>query len=144
MAEQQDNNLTDWHSELNLFQGNVYQTSLESECDLDYLPLTSIGNNGPIEFYVRGIPGKYRDLNNSKIEVKVKITRPDGAITVDADKKTISPSNNLLHSLFQTMEMEINGKQVTDPNTSYPYRAYIEALVNTPKQLFDTRMKCQG
>ncbi len=55
MAEQQDNTLSDWHSELNLFQGNVYQTSLESECDLDYLPLTSLGNNETIEFYLSGI-----------------------------------------------------------------------------------------
>ena len=50
----------------------------------------------------------------------------------------------MLHTLFQTVELEVNGKLVTDPNTSYPYRAYIEALVNTPKNLFDTRMKCQG
>ena len=75
MSELHDNNMTDWHSELNLFQGNVYQTSLESETDLDYMPLTTIGNAGPIEFYVRGIPGKYRDLNNSKIEIKAKITK---------------------------------------------------------------------
>ena len=26
----------------------------------------------------------------------------------------------------------------------HPNHAYIEALVNTPKNLFDTRMKCQG
>jgi hypothetical protein len=144
MSELHDNNLTDWHSELNLFQGNVYQTSIETETDLDYMPLTTIGNGGPIEFYVRGIPGKYRDLNNSKIEIKAKITKADGAVLANPDKNLVAASNNLLHTLFQTMELEVNGKLVTDPNTSYPYRAYIEALVNTPKNLFDTRMKCQG
>ena len=86
MSELHDNNLTDWHSELNLFQGNVYQTSIESETDLDYMPLTTIGNGGPIEFYVRGIPGKYRDLNNSKIEIKAKITKADGAVLAGGDK----------------------------------------------------------
>ncbi len=144
MSELQDNNLTDWHSEINLFQGNVYQTSIETETDLDYMPLTTIGNGGPIEFYVRGIPGKYRDLNNSKIEIKAKITKADGAVLAGGDKNLVAASNNLLHSLFQTMELEVNGKLVTDHNTSYPYRAFIEALVNPPKHLFDTRMKCQG
>ena len=79
-TELQDNNTTDWHSELSLFQGNVYQTTIEDEVDLDYLPLTSVGNAGPIEFYVRGIPGKYRDLNNSKIESKAKVTKEDGEL----------------------------------------------------------------
>ena len=70
MSEIHDNKVTDLHSELNLFLGNVYQTSIETETDHDYMPLTTIGNGGPIEFYVRDIPGKYRDLNNSKIEIK--------------------------------------------------------------------------
>ena len=144
MSEIHDNNLTDWHSELNLFQGNVYQTSLETETDLDYMPLTTLGNGGPIEFYVRGIPGRYRDLNNSKIEIKAKITLATDANTGETEKNTIALANNALHSLFQTIEMEVNGKLVTDPNTSYAYRAYIEALVNNSKQLFDTRMKCEG
>ena len=67
MSELHDNNLTDWHSEVNLFQGNVNQTLIETETDLDYMPLTTIGNGGPIEFYVRGIQGKYIDLYNSKV-----------------------------------------------------------------------------
>ena len=131
MSELHENNLTDWHSELNLFQGNVYQTSIETETDLDYMPLTTIGNGGPIEFYVRGIPSKYRDLNNSKIEIKAKITKADGALLANRDKNMVAASTNLLHTLFHTMELEVNGKLVTDPNTSYPYRAYIKALVNT-------------
>ena len=107
------------------------------------MPLTSIGNGGPIEFYVRGIPGKYWDLNNSKIEIKGKITKADGGILAAGDKNLVAASNKLLHTLFQTVELEVNDKLVTDPNTSYPYRAYIEALVNTSKNRFDTRMKCQ-
>ena len=120
MSELHDNNLTDWHSELNLFQGNVYQTSIETETDLDYMPLTTVGNAGPIEFYVRGIPGKYRDLSNSKIEIKAKIPKADVALLGDPDKLLVAASHNLIHTLFQTVESEVNGKLVTDPNTSYP------------------------
>ena len=108
------------------------------------MPLTTIGNGGPIEFYVRGIPGKYRDLNNSKIEIKAKITKADGAVLTSGEKNLVAASNNLIHTIFHTMELEVNGKLVTDPNTNYPYRAYIEVPVNNPRNLFDTRMKCQG
>ena len=67
------------------------------------MPLTTIGNGGPIEFYVRGIQGKYRDLNNSKIEIKAKITKADGTVQVNRDKTWVAASNNLLQTLFQTV-----------------------------------------
>ena len=108
------------------------------------MPPTTIGNGGPSEFYVRVIPEKYRDLNNSKIEIKAKIRKADGAALANADKVLVAAWNNFLHSLFQTVELDVNGKLVTDPNTSYSYRGYIDLLVNTPKNLFDTRMKYQG
>ena len=36
--------------------------------------------------------------------------------------------------------MELNGKSVSDPNQMYPYRAYLETLLNYSKETQETRL----
>jgi hypothetical protein len=45
---------------------------------------------------------------------------------VAADK--VGPINNFLHSLFRNIDVELNGKLITDPNELYPYRALVETM----------------
>ena len=144
MAQSIEDNLKDWHSELNLFPPRAYQTTILKEYYQDYLPSASLANNAPIEFYAPGVPGRYRDLNNSKYEFKVKITKEDGSALADGDAQLVGPANNLCHTIILAGDMEVNGKQITDPSTNYGIRAYVEKLINNPRGVFDTRMQCEG
>ena len=119
MAQSIEDNLKDWHSELNLFAPSAYQTTILKEYYQDYLPSASLANNAPIEFYAPGVPGRYRDLNNSKYEFKVKITKEDGSALADGDAQLVGPANNLCHTIILAGDMEVNGKQITDPSTNY-------------------------
>ncbi len=140
-----ENAAADFHSELNLFEQPTYQTSLTDEFEWDTYPIAALPANGnssaPIEFTIRGGDNTFFDLNNSKLEVKLLVTKPNGDPTGATD---VGPANLLLHSLFNSVEMEVGGKLVTDPNTIYPYRAFIETLVNIPAETMKTRMLCEG
>jgi hypothetical protein len=56
----------------------------------------------------------------------------------------VGPVNDVFNSLFSTVELEIGGVLVTEPNTMYPYRAMIENLINYGKDVQDTRMLAEG
>ena len=140
-----ENAAADFHSELNLFEQPTYQTSLTDEYEYDTYPIAALSSNGasssPIEFTIRGSDNTFFDLNNSKLEVKVLVLKPVHTGTAATD---VAPANLFLHSLFSSVEMEVGGKLVTDPNTIYPYRAFIETLVNMPAETMRTRMLCEG
>ena len=65
-------------SELDDFQPQVMQLSVNSEYYRVYGPGQTIVQGGPIEFFVRGADGIYLDLNNSKLEIKLKIKLENG------------------------------------------------------------------
>ncbi|KAF0138778.1 MAG: hypothetical protein FD143_3607, partial [Ignavibacteria bacterium] len=71
------------------------------------------------------------DLNNSKLEIKLKITLENGNDITCGD--CVGPLNDILNALFMSMAMELGGVLVTDPNTKYSYRAVIENLINYNK-----------
>ena len=129
-------------SELDYFEPQVMQMSILSEYDRYFTPTQAIVEGAPFEFFVKGVDGLYNDLNNSKLEVKVKITKENGTDLGDEDH--VGPVNDLLNTMFKSMEMELKSTMVTDPNTMYPFRSTIENLMNFNKLIFDTRMLSEG
>jgi hypothetical protein len=89
-------------------------------------PLTALQPGAPIEFLVPASGNLVRRLDESVLYVKLKITKADGDNLEPGDK--VGPINCFLHSLFRNIDVELNGKLITDPNELYPYRAYIETL----------------
>ena len=129
-------------SELDYFEPHVMQLSVTGEYDRVFGTGQTLVQGGPIEFFVRGADGLYLDLNNSKLEIKLKITRANGD-DLDA-QDLVAPINDILNALFMTMEMELGGVLVTDPNTKYPYRAIVENFINYNKLISDTRLVAEG
>ena len=129
-------------SELDYFQPQVTQLSINSEYDRVFGPGQTIVQGGPIEFFVRGADGLYLDLNNSKLEVKLKITLENGNDIAQGD--AVGPVNDLLNAMFQSIEMEVAGVLITDPNTKYAFRAIVENLINFNKLIADTRLLAEG
>lgn len=111
-------------SELDLFALPSTQTSIESGQWVHYKPISSLSDDGPIEFQVPGTGDDYMDLSHTLINLKVKITEQDGGPT------PVAPVNNWLHSLFSQLDIYLNQKLVSPPNNTYAYRAYIENLLN--------------
>ena len=110
-------------SELDLFGIPPTQTCMEAATVVEYNPTANI-SKGAIEFNVPGTEGVYLDLSQTYLYVQCEIRGADGADSVCA------PSNLFFHSLFDLVDVSLNGTQITAAVTAYPYRAIIETLMN--------------
>jgi hypothetical protein len=115
-------------SELDLFSVPPTQTSVESGSFVEYHPISSLTDGGPIEFEVSSTGTDYIDYANSYLYVRAKITKSNGTNLADTDK--VGPVNNFLHSLFSQVDVTLNGTMITNSTNTYPYRAYIETLLS--------------
>lgn len=116
-------------TELDLFALPPTQTSIESGQWVQYKPLSSITDDSPIEFVVPGHGDEYIDLSQTIYSVTVKIVKPDGT-NLDAQCDKVGPINNFLHSMFSQVDVHMNQKLVSANANTYPYRCYIETLLN--------------
>ena len=103
-------------------------------------PVTSISSGGTIDYIIKSPVEDYLDLSNSYIDMTLSINAADGSkiATPDATanpnvkaKACCFPENYLIGSLFKNVEFYINNTLVSNSDNLYPYRAYLEALLNT-------------
>ena len=114
-------------TELDLFSVPPTQVSLEKGHWIDYQPVSSVSDGGPITFICPGTEN-YVDLSKTILVVKAKVTKADGS-DLDADEK-VGPVNNFLHSLFKQVDVFLKDKLVSQATGTYSYRAYLETLLN--------------
>ena len=125
-------------SELDLFSVPPTQVVMEKGFWEDVDPITSISSSDTIEFLCAANSGVYTDLASSYLYVKAKITTAAGG-NVGADIQ-VGPSNLWIHTLFSQVEVFLNNKLVTPSSTAYPYRAYIETILNFSKDAKDSHL----
>ena len=117
-------------SEIDLFSVPPTQQSLERGRWIGYAPLSSVENtDSPINFLVTGTD-EYIDLSKTILTVTGKIVKDNESVLDGANQASVAPVNNFLHSLFKQVDVYLNEKQVTPAMGTYPYRAYIETLLN--------------
>ena len=134
-------------SEFDYFTPMVIQSAVVGEYDDVISPVNAINPTAStglntLEFNIPGAPDLYRDLNNSYLMVKLKITQADGT-DLAADAK-VAPVNLALHSLFNNASVTLCGKEISEKDTLYPYRAYLETLLTYNPNVLNTRMASEG
>ena len=116
-------------SEVDLFSIPPTQQSLEKGRWIDYRPLSSVTNDdSAITFLIAGTD-EYLDLSKLILVVEGSVTNDDGT-NLSTGQASVAPVNNFLHSLIKQVDVYLNGKQVTPAMGTYPYRSYIETLLN--------------
>jgi hypothetical protein len=108
-------------TELDLFEVPPTQVSFEAARIVEYYPISVI-DNGPIEFFISGSSDEYIDLSQTFLYIKAKVDQTNA--------KTHAPANNLLHTMFQQVDVSLNETLVTASVNTYPYRAIMETLLN--------------
>lgn len=127
-------------SELDIFTTKPVQNSIEGGYYHEARPVSVLDNSsGPIEFVISP-SDEYIDLSRTQLELKVKITTDDGTVLSAAATHTVAPVNNFLGSLFEHVAIELNGKSITPPSNNYPYRSYIEKILNYSKEAKTTHL----
>lgn len=116
-------------SELDLFMVPPTQTSIEHGQWVEYQPLATLTDKGPIEFNIPGAGDDYIDLANTYFRVRAKVTTATGT-ALDAATDIVAPVNYWINSLWSQIDLSLNEKLITSSNNTYPYRAYIETLLS--------------
>lgn len=129
-------------SELDLFTVPPTQTVIESGKFVEYHPLSNIRDGGPIEFNISGNGEEYMDLAASYLHVKAKVLKADG--TVLPEKEPVSAVNLFLHSLFSQVDVSLNERNISSASNTYPYRAYIETLLNYGEDAKKSLLTCEA
>ena len=125
-------------SEFDYFESRPIQAAIKTQYDQPFGPIGTIQPGAPIEIHIPASSYGYRDLNNSKLEIKCSIKLANGEnIPADAN---VGPVNLLLHSMWANIEMDICGKRISDANNFYPYRAFFETFLSYNKDVQDTRL----
>jgi len=127
--------------EVDLFGPIMQQNFLLNEFNRQFAPIASLAEGAPIEFLVKGADQLYLDLNDSFLHLRVKMTKANGT-NMDAATGTII--NLPIHSMFREVDVEMNGKSVSEPNNLYPYRAYLETLLIYSKETQESRLLSEG
>lgn len=121
-------------SELLLFETPPTQTTIEGSHWIQYKPISSLTQDAPIEFVIPGNGEEYTDLAHTMLSVRVGLKlniEEDKLSTAEKESiKSSGPVNLFMHSLFSQVDVTINGKAVSQPTNAYPYRAFIETLLN--------------
>lgn len=128
-------------SELDLFTVPPTNISMERGIVTEYIPISSIGDNSPIEF---NIPGgeDYIDLGRTFLYLKVKLYDAKENKVLAAGAK-VGPVNLWLHSLFSQVDVKLNDKLVTNSINTYAYKAYYETLLSYGTDAKDTRLSSE-
>ena len=113
-------------SEIDLFRVPPTQQSLERGRWIDYAPLSSVENPDSAITYLIAGTDEYVDLSKTILTVRGEITKGDGTKLTGGGQTDVAPVNNL----FRQVDVYLNGKRVTPAMGTYPYRAYIETLLN--------------
>lgn len=113
-------------SELDIFEGSKYQSSVESNVFCEYHPVSGVGQNH-VEF---SIPGSdpFVDISNVYLHVLFNVTNADG--TVLAEDSKAYPVDCMLSSLFSEVEILYQNEHVSSCNFLYPYKNYLETVLN--------------
>ena len=118
-------------SEIDLFSVPPTQQSLERGRWIDYAPLSSVENPDSAITYLIAGTDEYLDLSKTILTVTGQIMLEGGKTKLTGgNQSNVAPVNNFLHSLFNQVDVYLNGKQVTPAMSTYAYRAYIETLLN--------------
>lgn len=127
---------------LELFQVPPTNIALEESKWMEYYPISSTlqSETAPIEFDIQGQGDEYIDLSQTYVQIVCKFTKDDGTALTGANT-SVTPVNNIIHSLFSEIDVTLNGKIISPGTDTYPYKAYLEKLLSYRPKTLETQMK---
>ena len=133
---------------LNIFESAHKQIALEKSRYNTYSPLTSTDRDAPLEFIIYS-DNEYIDLHSTLLYVSSKITAANGdalkKVTGDnddtvPDASIVFPVNYIHAARFKSIEVYVNGTKISESDSLYPLRAYMETLLGTDKQMQESEL----
>ena len=122
-----------------------YDDSVVHQYYKEYTPMTALQSSGnTIEFSILGSAIGFIDTSKTKLKLRLKITEHDNStvITAASDCSTL---NDILHSCFRSMTLNINGVNFTDDiGHCAPFKNQLECLIEKSPTWFSSVGKAIG
>ena len=134
-------------SEFDYFTPTITQSAITAQYYDEISPTNPLNSSvaNPVctlEFKIPASTDLYRDLSNSFLMIKCKLTKADGADLTNA--AAIAPANLFAHALWSNVAVNLCGKELSDKDSLYPYRAMFETLLTYDKNVQETRCLMEG
>ena len=129
-------------SELALWSPPPTQLSILESQWISYPPFSSLRDEGMLEFKITGSESEFVDLAQTFIHVTCSIVKPDGSDLGEAAK--VGPINNVLHSLFQNVEVLFNETLVSGHGDNYALKSYLANLLTYGREAKETQLTTVG
>jgi len=113
-----------------IFLKRSIQTSVVNCHIVTYKHIAPAYNPAHLEFNCSGHSDNYIDFNSVRLLLRINLVKTDGSNIEITTPNTVGWVNNLLHSMFSSLSISLNGKPVTLHETNYHYKAYIENLLH--------------
>ena len=128
-------------SELAYSPQKFVQEDIDHSYHVALTPHNTIIQGNQLIFHIEG-GADFTDLANTVMECEIRIrSLADEAV---ATTKNITPVNNILHSMFSQVQVQLKDTIVTHASPNYGYQAYFENLLNYSKGSKDTWMTSVG
>jgi hypothetical protein len=69
-------------------------------------------------------------LTSVSLVLRIKLVKTDVLVLASAEANTVGCANNVLHSMYSSLSVSLNGKPVTLHESNYLHKAYLEKLLN--------------
>ena len=124
---------------LQLFVGPGMDSSISMVKYQEYRPTSQLTHGTPITFTIPGQANDYLNLRSTCLNMKVKITKSNGAAIGMPDK--VAFVNMPMHSLFRQVDVKIQQvPTTTEVGTNYPYKAIMDTLLEETVGSLDTQL----
>lgn len=127
-------------SQVSFFDGEPIQNDILKTEKITYSPVTSVDSPN-LEFFIPSSPDTYKNLNNTYIRLVVSIPNASTEQTAETGATVV---NNIIGSLFKTLNVYFNNVLVNTSENTYAYRAYLEKLLNYGKEASETNLQASG
>jgi len=98
-------------SRLDIFLKRSIQTSVVNSHTVTYKPIAPADNPAQLEFNCSVHSDYYIDLNSVRYILSIKLVKTDGSDRESAEPNTVGCVNNLLHSMFSSLCISLNGNK---------------------------------
>ncbi len=127
--------------EVSLFEKPCNNIAYEKIQYVDYRTTSQLSSGSPLTFTIPAAGNQYINLKKTYLHLKVKMVNGDGS-DIDVQKK-VAPINNILHSLFNQVDVQLQ-QQLVSTGQNYGYKAYLESLLEYGREAKETQLQAQG
>jgi len=141
MTKNECSSLTPLH-EYDLFALNPVQLTVERDSCTEYRSISALSSSAStISFEINTGIDEYIQLKDTELSLTLRIDlqgKTKTKVLTSDDWKTLSPINNMLHSMIKQITVSIGNSEITSSNNTYAYTAYINRLLYDGKNAKET------